>query len=227
MEIDGLGEKIIDQLVDAGSVRSYADLYRLTEEDLLKLEGFGKRKAEKLLAGIAGSRERGLARLLAGLSIRHVGSRVAGILAKQYRSVEKLSAAGAAELSEVDEIGPIIAESIAGFFSSAGGKQTIADLAQVGVKLEDEPSPESDTTALPLAGKTFVVTGTLLRYKRDEIERLIEQLGGRASGSVSAATSYLVAGEKAGSKLAKAEQLGIPVLNEDQFDQLIQSFSQA
>lgn len=220
MEIDGLGEKIVDQLVESGLVNSYADLYRLTEAELLTLEGFGNRKAEKLLSGISASRDRGLARLLAGLAIRHVGSRVAGILAKHFRSMDRLQQATAAELAEVDEIGPTIAESIADFFASESGRRIVLDLAEVGVRLDEDAQPESGND-LPLNGKTFVVTGTLVRYKRDEIERLIVRMGGRASGSVSSSTHFLVAGDKAGSKLAKAQSLGVPVLTEDEFAKMI------
>ncbi|MCC6508191.1 MAG: NAD-dependent DNA ligase LigA [Pirellulaceae bacterium] len=226
MEIDGLGEKIIDQLVEGRLVASYADLYQLTKEQLLTLEGFGSRKAEKLLDGIAGSKQRGAARVLAGISIRHVGQRVATILAKHFTSIEKLAAASVDELSQIDEIGPTIAQSIYDFFNSDYGRQTIADLAKMGVKLEDEPvagvTTQATSTTGQFAGKTFVVTGTLTRYKRDEIERLIESLGGRATSSVSASTSYLVAGDKAGSKLDKAQALGVPVLSEDDFQKLIE-----
>ena len=228
MEIDGLGEKIIDQLVEAQLLQGYADIYRLNKEQLLELEGFGQRKAEKLLEGIAGSKQRGLARLLAGLSIRHVGSRVASTLAKTFGSIEKLSSASVSELSEVDEISDIIAISIRDFFDSEYGRQTIADLAKVGVKLQDDhpaaAAPESSGKG-KFTGMTFVVTGTLMRYKRDEIERLIEDFGGRATSGVSASTNYLIAGEKAGSKLAKAQELGVPVLTEDDFRKLIEAGS--
>lgn len=229
MEIDGLGEKIIDQLVEANLVNNYGDLYRLTETDLLKLEGFGKRKAEKLLEGIEQSKTRGPARLMAGIAIRHVGSRVSGILAKKYGSLLKLSAATVAELADIDEIGPTIAQSIFDFFNSEYGRQTLDDLAKVGVRLEDEPQNASEVTAPVGAGlfdgKTLVVTGTLTHYKRDEIERLIESLGGRATSSVSSSTHYLVAGEKAGSKLAKAQSLGVPVLSEEEFRKMIEAGS--
>ena len=225
MEIDGLGEKIIDQLVEQRLVSGYADLYRLTKEQLLLLEGFGQRKAEKLLEGIAVSKQRGLARLLAGLSIRHVGSRVAAILAKTFWSVNRLREASVAELSEINEIGDTIARSIHDFFNSEYGRHTIDDLAKVGVKLEDDQplAQEVASQNAPFAGKTFVVTGTLLRYKRDEIEDLIEKLGGRAVSSVSSSTDYLIAGEKAGSKLAKARELNVTVLSEDDFQKLIEA----
>ncbi len=229
MEIDGLGEKIIDQLVEADMVQSYGDLYRLTESQLLTLEGFGKRKAEKLLDGIEQSKSRGAARLLAGIAIRHVGSRVASILAKKYGSLLKLAQASVAELSEIDEIGPTIAQSIYDFFNSEYGRQTIDDLAKVGVRIEDDSPAEDNAAAVAgsglLAGKTLVVTGTLVHYKRDEIERLIESLGGRATSSVSSSTDFLVAGEKAGSKLAKAQSLGVQVLTEEEFRKMIEAGS--
>jgi DNA ligase (NAD+) len=223
MEIDGLGEKIIEQLVESHLVGSYADLYRLKQEDLLRLEGFGTRKAEKLVESIAASKDRGLARLLAGLSIRHVGSRVASLLASRFRSLQRLSQATQAELAEIDEVGPAIAESVVEFFRLPHGQQLVSDLAEVGLKLEDDSPVEPDAAGQLLAGKTLVVTGTLQRYQRAEIQRLIKSLGGRAASSVSANTDYLVAGEKAGSKLTQAQQLGVRVLTEDEFDELIRT----
>ncbi len=226
MDIDGLGEKIVDQLVEAGFVNSVADLYRLREEQLLTLESFGNRKAEKLLAGIEASRQRGLARVLAAISIRHVGTRVASLLAQAFPTVDALLSATRDELAAVDDIGEIIADSVAEFFSSDAGRQTIEGLRSVGVVLE---LPEADRIAKlaagdqgRLAGKSIVVTGTLVRYKRDEIQDLIAQHGGRASSSISKSTDYLVAGEKAGSKLEKAQQLGVTVLTEAEFEQLLQ-----
>jgi DNA ligase (NAD+) len=226
MDIDGLGEKIVDQLVDSGLVESFADLYRLQEAQLLTLESFGKRKAEKLLQGIEDSKQRGLARVLAAISIRHVGTRVASVLAKKFVTIDRLQAASVAELSTVEEIGQIIAESVYEFLHSESGEAIIRGLSAVGVRLaEDEPSGSSDVAASSvLAGKTLVVTGTLLKYKRDEIESLIERLGGRAASSVSKNTNYLVAGENAGSKLEKAQQLGIPILSEDEFQKLVEGY---
>ncbi len=222
MDIDGLGEKIVDQLVDANLVQSYGDLYRLRADQLLQLESFGARKAEKLLSGIAASKSRGLARLLAAISIRHVGSRVAMLLAKKFYTIDKLLAASVEELSRVNEIGNIIAESVYRFLHSDYGMQTIEDLRGVGVQL-DEPQQEviASTAAHAFDGKTVVVTGTLLKYKRDEIEAIIARVGGRAASSISKKTDYLVAGEKAGSKLEKAQQLGVQILSEDDFERLI------
>lgn len=227
MEIDGLGEKIIDQLVEQRMVSSYGDLYRLTKNQLLQLEGFGDRKAQKLLDGILASKTRGFARLLAGISIRHVGQRVSSLLAKKYGSIDKLSVASVEELSETDEIGPIIAQSIHDFFNSEYGRLTIADLVKEGVRIEDDPQPVTQPAVVAnnIAGKTFVVTGTLVHYKRDEIERMIEVLGGRATSGVSSSTDYLVAGNKAGSKLEKAQRLGVQVLSESDFQKLIEAAS--
>lgn len=226
MDIDGLGEKIGDQLVEAGLVSQFADLYRLQVEQLLTLESFGKRKAEKLLAGIEASRQRGLARVLAAISIRHVGTRVASLLAQAFPTIDDLQLATRDELAAVDEIGDIIAESVFDYLHSDAGRQTIDGLRSVDVMLE---LPESERVAKALAadsgtlaGKSVVVTGTLLHYKRDEIEGLIAQHGGRAASSVSKSTDYLVAGEKAGSKLEKAQKLGVKILSEAEFEALLQ-----
>lgn len=222
MNIDGLGEKIIDQLVDADLVQNFADLYRLQESQLLQLESFGKRKAEKLLAGIEASKNQGLARVLAAISIRHVGTRVATVLAKKFPTMESLSQASVEQLAQTEEVGQVIAESVFDFLHSDQGLATIHGLRAVGVKLsEDESTTDANSPGQALAGKTLVVTGTLLKYKRDEIESLIQKLGGHATGSVSKNTDFLIAGENAGSKLDKARQLGIQILTEDDFEQLV------
>lgn len=223
MDIDGLGEKVVDQLVDSGLIENLADLYLLEESQLLTLEGFGKRKAEKLIHGIRESKQRGLARVLAAVSIRHVGTRVASILAKKFVTIDQLQAASVTELSSVEEIGQVIAESVHKFLHSEIGETTIRGLADAGVKMhEDQQQAISSTAATGvLAGKTLVVTGTLVKYKRDEIEALIESLGGRAASSISKNTDYLVVGENAGSKLAKAQQLGITILSEVEFQELV------
>ena len=222
MDIGGLGDKLVDQLVNDGLVKDYGDLYRLTAEQLMQLERMGQRSSEKLIEGVAASKSRGLARLLNALSIRHVGARVSTVLAEHFGSIEAIQKASMEELSEVQEIGQIIARSVFDFVHSEYGAATIEDLRRVGVVME---SPRTSTAAADgvLSGKTLVVTGTLTRYSRDEIEDLITRHGGRAASSVSKNTDYLVAGEKAGSKLAKAEQLGVPVLSEDQFDALLAS----
>lgn len=219
MDIEGLGDKLVDQLVENELVRNYGDLYRLELEQLLKLERMGKKSSESLLAGIEASKQRGLARLLNALSIRHVGQRVAAIIAESYPSIEQLRAASVEELSEVSEVGEIIAESVHEFLSGEYGQKIIDDLLQLGV---DMTAPQSEAAgSAVLDGKTFVVTGSLSKYTRDEIHAIIERHGGRAASSVSKKTDYVVAGEKAGSKRTKAESLGVPVISEDDFEKLV------
>jgi DNA ligase (NAD+) len=221
MDIEGLGVVLVDQLVDAGLVRSLPDVYRLTEEQLLGLERMGKKSAQNLLEGIAASKERGLSRVLTGLGIRHVGEHVAEILAREFRSMAELMSATTERLARVEGIGPERAESIHAFFHSTAGKKAVEELRELGVKLTEDVPAASAAGSADLSGKTFVITGTLARYSREEIEGLIKQLGGKATGSVSKKTDYVIAGDKAGSKLDKARELGVPVLNEEQFDELI------
>ncbi|MBI2826679.1 MAG: NAD-dependent DNA ligase LigA [Planctomycetia bacterium] len=221
MDIEGLGDKLVDQLVNDGLVTSYGDLYRLSLDQLADLERMGKKSSENLLAGIKASRERGLARLLNALAIRHVGARVATVLAEHFGSMEALVEAGEEELSEVNEIGPIIAASVHQFLHSKPGRSTIEELAELGIKMTAPKAKAKAAATGPLAGKTLVVTGTLEKYGREQIEELIAQLGGRATSSVSKNTDYVVAGEKAGSKLDKAQKLGVKVLSEKEFDKLV------
>ena len=181
----------------------------------------GASSAGGLVKAIEGSRSRGLGRLLNALSIRHVGQRVAVILADEFGSMDRLAAASIEELNAVEEIGEIIAESVHEFLHGDFGSQIIARLKAVGVKMTSDRPPKAERKSGPLDGKTLVVTGTLQNYKRDEIKKLIEEHGGRASSSVSKKTDFLVAGEKAGSKLEKAEKLGVKVLGEDEFAALI------
>jgi DNA ligase (NAD+) len=222
MDIDGLGEKIIDQLVDSGLVGSIPDLYRLTQEQLLELERMGEKSAQNLLEGIAASKGRGLAHLLAGLAIPHVGDGVAHLLATEFGSMDAIADASVERLNAVEGIGPIMAESIHAYFHGEQGRKTVAELRELGLKLTEDARPKKKAAGgADLAGQTFVVTGTLSRYSREDIEELIRKLGGKATGSVSKGTSYVVAGEKAGSKLEKARKLGVPVLTEDEFDRMI------
>lgn len=223
MDIEGLGEKLVEQLVETKLVSSYGDLYRLNRDDVKDLERMGGKSADNLLQGIAASRNRGLARLLAALSIRHVGTRVASVLARHYGSIDRLSSASVEELSDVNEIGPIIAASVHDFLHSQYGLATIEDLRSCGVVMA-ESNPDgagAGEGAGKLRGKTLVVTGSLQRFTRDEIQELIVRHGGRAASSVSKNTDYLVAGEKAGSKLDKASALGVPILTEEEFEALI------
>jgi DNA ligase (NAD+) len=219
MDIEGLGDKLVDQLVAQGLVRRYGDLYRLKLDQLVGLERMGRKSSENLLAAIEAGKNRGLARLLNALAIRHVGARVAAVLAEHFPSMESLMAARVDQLSETPEIGPIIAQSVYDYLHGPFGRETIQDLKKLGVKMESAaPAPGGSRV---LEGKTLVVTGTLKRYSRDEIHEVIARHGGRAASSVSSKTDYLVAGEEAGSKLDKARQLGVPVITEEEFEELL------
>jgi DNA ligase (NAD+) len=222
MDIEGLGDKLVDQLVSAGVVLNCGDLYRLEDRQdrLLNLERMGRKSVDKLLEGIEASKNRGLARLLNALAVRHVGARVAAVLAERVGSMDALMATSVDQLSETNEIGPIIAQSVYDFLHSKLGMETIEDLKSVGVMMK---SAARTGGSRALEGKTLVVTGTLQKYKRDEIEEMITQHGGHAVSSVSKSTDFLVAGENAGSKLAKAQQLGVKVITEEEFKQLLQS----
>lgn len=222
MDIEGLGEKIIDQLVDSGLVKGIPDIYRLTFEQLVELERMGEKSAQNLLDGIAASKERGLARVLAGLAILHVGDSNADMLAKEFGDIDALAEASVERLDEIEGIGESMAESIHSFFHEREGKKLVAELKELGLKLTREKrAVAAKAGGADFTGKTFVVTGTLKNYQREEIEALIRDLGGKAAGSVSKKTDYLVAGEKAGSKLEKAQQFGVKVLTEEEFDKLI------
>ena len=230
MDIEGVGDKLVDQLVDRGLVKTFADLYRLKSEDIAGLTSevlqeaktvkrtVGEKVAAKVIANVAASRSRGLDRVLAGLGIHHVGTRVAYVLATHFGTLDAIAAASKEELSAVHEIGDVIAESVHDFFHNEAGKRIVRELKKVGVDPKMErPKAAAGNGQLPLAGQTVVVTGTLEKFKRDEIEGLILKLGGKASGSVSKKTSFVVAGAEAGSKLEKAKELGVPVLSEAEF----------
>jgi DNA ligase (NAD+) len=219
MDIEGLGDVLANQLVKSGLVRSLTDLYRLTKEQLLTLERVGDLSAQNLLDGIEASKSRGLARLLAGLSIPTVGETFAEVLAREFRSLDALVAVPLDRLAMVKGIGPTRAENVYDFFHCPEGEQLVKELHELGLKLTEAAPVKAKGT--DLGGKTFVVTGTLEKYSREEIEGLIKQLGGKVTGSVSKKTDYVVAGEKAGSKLDKASELGVTVLSEADFNKLI------
>jgi DNA ligase (NAD+) len=219
MNIEHLGEALIDQLVEHKLVKTFADIYRLKKEDLLGLERMAEKSAQNVIDSIATARDRGLDRLLAGLGIRHVGSTVARLLAENFGSLEALAEASQEELSAVNGVGEVIAESVYNFFHNPASMDAIEQLKSEGIdpKMKKVAKPAD----LPLAGQTIVVTGTLEKYKRPEIEELIVKLGGRAAKSVSKKTSFVVAGTDAGSKLDKARELSVPVRTEEEFDSLI------
>jgi DNA ligase (NAD+) len=220
MDIEGLGDKLVEQLVATGLVQDYADLYGLQAAQLEPLERMGEKSAAALVGQIAASRDRGLVRLLNALGIRHVGPRVATLLCARFPTIAALEAASVEELAAVPDIGAVIAASVHEWLASPYGRRTIAGLRAAGVRL-DVPASERVATAGPLAGKTLVVTGTLERFSRQEAEEAIRKAGGRASSSVSKKTDYVVAGAEAGSKRDKAEQLGVPVIDEAAFTRLL------
>ena len=220
MDIEGLGDVLINTLVDNGMVRDVADLYLLSVEQIAALDRMAVKSGTNLIDQIEASKTRGLQRLLYGIDIRHVGERYAKILAKHFRSIDKLAAASVEELDDIHEIGLSVAESVYEWVRDPKNVELIARLRGAGVVLEMD---SASTAALDerFVGKTFVLTGKLESYTRDEAAKLIEDRGGRVSSSVSKKTDYVIAGEDAGSKLTKAESLGVAVLNESEFSSMI------
>ncbi|MCD8485245.1 MAG: NAD-dependent DNA ligase LigA [Desertifilum sp.] len=221
LDINGLGEKLVSQMVDKGLVHSVADLYDLTLKQLLSLERMGQKLAEKLISAIAQSKTQPWHRVLYGLGIRHIGSVNAQTLAQQFPNVEQLSAASAAKIEGIYGIGPEIAQAVAQWFQVPANQTLIERLKAVGLQLAATVSTSSPTTG-QLTGKTFVITGTLPTLKRDEAKALIQNAGGKVTSSISAKTDYLVVGAEAGSKLEKADKFGITQLNEAQLLELLQ-----
>ncbi|QDU50693.1 NAD-dependent DNA ligase LigA [Gimesia panareensis] len=219
MDIEGMGIKMIEQLLEAGLLTGLADIYRLDEhyEDLVNLERQGEKSIDNLLAGIESSKQQPLWRLLTGLNIRHVGASNARILEQEFGTIDEITKQSVEDLAEVNEIGPVIAESVHNFFHSDFGQKLISDLKELGLNMGTPVAKKEKTNAGVLDGKTVVVTGTLSRFTRDEAKELIVKHGGKASGSVSSKTDYVLAGEKAGSKLTKAQELEVPVLSEEEF----------
>jgi DNA ligase (NAD+) len=218
MNIDGLGEALVNQLGERGLVKNVADLYKLTKDDLLKLERMGEKSAENVLREIEASKKLPLERVIYGLGIRMVGERTAQFLAEHFGSLDAIMNASAEELEEVNEVGPRIAESIVEFFADEHNRRLVNDLRKAGLTFTGQKKEKGTK----LAGKTFVLTGTLERHTRDEAKKMIEDAGGRVSGSVSKKTDYVVAGSDAGSKLDKARELGVSVIGEDELEKLVE-----
>ena len=222
LDINGLGEKIVQQLVDKKIVHSVAELYDLTAEQLASMERMGKKIAEKLVNAIAHSKTQPWARVLYGLGIRHVGSTYAQTLTQAFPTVEQLKNASPAKIEGVHGIGPEIAQSVYQWFQVPANQALIERLREAGLQLAAEVKPNNDPKSQPFSGKTFVITGTLPTLKRDEAKDLIEKAGGKVTNSVSAKTDYLVVGEDAGSKLEKAQSLGINQLDEAQLLEILE-----
>lgn len=218
MDIEGLGTALVAQLVDRGLVTDYGDLYRLTKDDLSALERMGETSSENLLAALAKSRERPFARVVFALGVRHVGARVAQVLAARFTSMAKLRAAGEEELSEVDEIGPVIAASVRAFMGSPRNREALAKLEKAGVRMKAERAATAQTA---LSGKTVVLTGALSAMSREEAATAIAEAGGRVASSVSRKTDLVVVGSEPGSKAEKARELGVRTVDERQFLKLL------
>ncbi|MBJ7431995.1 MAG: NAD-dependent DNA ligase LigA [Gemmataceae bacterium] len=218
MDIENLGEEIVEQLVDTGLVKTLADIYKLGLNQLANLERMGEQSSRNLLDGIAASKSRGLARLLTGLGLKHVGENVADVLARKFISMKAFAKANEEELAAIEGIGPERAASIRGWFANKTNQDLIESLEKAGIKMDESVATVAASSAL--AGKSIVVTGTLVKYGREEIERRLRDIGAKASGSVSKKTDYLLAGEKAGSKLEKARELGVRIITEEEFEKL-------
>jgi DNA ligase (NAD+) len=216
MNIEGMGDALVNQLTDRGSVKNVADIYKLTKDDLLKLERMGDKSAENVLREIEASKKLPLERVIYGLGIRFVGERTAEFLSEHFGSIDALMKASEEELQEVNEVGPRIAKSMVEFFQEPRNRDLVEQLRKAGLTFAGKKKERGTK----LAGKTFVLTGTLSRYSREEAKKLIEDAGGRVSGSVSKKTDYVVAGADAGSKLDKAKELGVAVIGEKEMESL-------
>ncbi len=221
MDIDGCGQAVLQALIDAKYVHSAADLYYLSVDDIMALERKKEKSANNLISSIEQSKSRDLSRLLFAFGIRHVGQKAGKILSNHFGDLDHLLAASLEELTQIRDIGATTAESIVSWREQEQSKHLIERLRAAGVNFQGEKTAKSDE----LAGKTIVATGSLQLFTRKEINELIESLGGKAAGSVSKKTDFVVAGENAGSKLKKANELGIPVLTEEEFKQLIEKKS--
>ncbi len=211
MDIDGLGEALVDQLVDSGLVKSVADLYRLKPEDLIPLERMGRKSAEKLVANIEASKKNGLDRVLGGLGIPSVGERTAAILARTFGTMERVASASLEDLQKAEEVGPKVAGGIYQFFREPRNEELLRRLKEAGLRFEQDAGPRAGG---PLEGLTFVLTGALPTLSREQATAMIEAAGGKVTGSVSRKTHYVVVGTEAGSKLDKARSLGVTILSE-------------
>jgi DNA ligase (NAD+) len=211
-----MGDALVNQFTDRGLVKNVADTYKLTKGDLLSLERFADKSAQNILDEIEASKKLPLERVIYGLGIRFVGERTAQFLAEHFGSMDALMNAGEEELQEVNEVGPRIAKSIMEFFQEPKNRALIKQLQNLGLRLTGTRKERGTK----LAGKTFVLTGTLAHYSRDEAKKLIEDAGGKVTGSVSKKTDYVVAGADAGSKLDKAKELGVAVIGEKEMERL-------
>jgi DNA ligase (NAD+) len=220
MGMEGLGAKITNRFYDEGFIRDFADIYSLKKEQLTSLERFGERLADKLLAQIEESKQRPLSQLLAALGIDGIGQKAAEMLAQHFKSLARLRAATTDEIAEIKGMGKVAAQSIVDFFADARNVALMDKLLAFGVRTSD-PEDSEEKSGKPFSGMTFVLTGKLLNYTRQSAEELLKRKGATVGSSVSKNTTYVVAGEDSGSKLAKAQALGIKILSEQEFEKLV------
>jgi len=221
MDVEGLGEKLVDQLVDGDYVKTLADLYKLDTAKLTELERMGEKSAQNLVAGLSNSKHTTLARFIYALGIRHVGEATAKDLARHFGSLDRILDASVEQLLQVPDVGPVVAQSIQVFFAQTHNREVVKALRDAGVTWQEHAGVSADAAPRPLGGKVFVLTGTLPGLSRDEARELIEAAGGKVSGSVSKKTDYVVAGSEAGSKLQKARELGVAIIDEMQLRTLL------
>lgn len=218
MNIDGLGENIIKQLLDNKLIENIADIYTISFEEIASLKKNGKKFAQNLIDSIENSKQNDLYQLITALGIRHVGNKASKVLARKYRTIDNLAKASFEDLSAINDIGPIVANSIKEFFEQEQTLDLIKKLKEAGVNMNSKEEEIQDNR---FEGKTFVLTGSLENYTRGEASNIIEKFGGKTSGTVSKKTDYLLAGEDAGSKLTKAQNLGVTIISEKEFEDLI------
>ena len=217
MNIEGLGPALLEQLVKNNLILSPADLYKLLAEDLLKVERMGEKSVSNVLNAIEKSKQNELSRLIFALGIRHVGKNAAKLLTQKFSDIEEIFLATVDEVSEIDGFGEIMAQSVVQYFSLDDTRNLINEFKGLGIQLSNKSTKVSDA----FAGKTFVITGTLPSYSRSDAAAIIESMGGKVSGSVSKKTSYVLAGENPGSKFTKAQDLGVSIINEEEFLEMV------
>jgi DNA ligase (NAD+) len=219
MDIEGMGESVVEQLVGMKLVRYFADIYKLTAKDLARLDLFKDKKINNLLSGIEKSKSRPLSRLIYALGIRHVGEKAAYVLATKFKAMDNLLRAGLEELQEIPEIGPVIAESIRDYFSLSPTRKLIEGFRQYGINFKEENSRAKDTA---FTAKTVVFTGEMDKFSRFEAEEMVRHSGGNPSSGVSTATDFVIAGANPGSKFDKAKKLGVKIINETEFLKMLE-----
>jgi DNA ligase (NAD+) len=227
MDVEGLGDKLVDQLVDSGLIRTLPELYTLGVAKLSELDRMAEKSAANIVAGLEKSKHTTLPRFLYALGVRHVGEATAKDLARHFGSVDRVMDASLEQLLEVNDVGPVVAQSIRTFFDQPHNREVVERLRAAGITWPEHDGAVADLAPKPLAGKTLVLTGTLPVWSRDEAKALIEAAGGKVAGSVSKKTSYVVAGEEAGSKLDKARELGVTILDEEGLRSLLLSLDPA